>query len=75
MNNDERTHRYAMMGVVAYVQERIIMFEKDRRQLPEITILGQLEWEVLGANMDEDFSIAGIPCVPDLTTPFGVFFR
>lgn len=72
MNNDERLQRYAMMGVVAYVQERIISFEKAAHKLPALVVLGEMEWkQILRCKDDEEFTIAGIPCVPDLTKPCG----
>jgi hypothetical protein len=73
MNNEERKHRYEMMGVVSYVQEMVIAYDKKHEKLPAIAILGKLEWEILEATLDEDFSIAGIPCVPDLTKQQGVW--
>lgn len=74
MNNEERTHRYAMMGVVSYVEERLRMFHKENDKLPGIVILGKLEWdEIMGCKLDEDFSVAGIPVVPDFTKTHGVY--
>ena len=77
MNNEERTHRYAMMGVVAYVEERIADFQtKNGGQLPTICTLGKLEWEeIMGCTIDEDFSVGGVACVPDLTKPAGANLR
>jgi hypothetical protein len=74
MSNEERTHRYAMMGVVSYIQERISMYaEKNDGKRPEIIILGKLEWtDILGCAYDEDFSVAGIPVIPNLTKFMGV---
>jgi len=76
MNNDERTHRYAMMGVVAYVEERITKFKQEQGKLPEIVILGKLEWEqIMECAIDEDWSVAGVAVVPDLTSPAGARLR
>lgn len=73
MELEERTHRYAMMGVVAYVQELIISYERKQQRLPAMAILGKLEWEtILHSRNDEEFTVAGIPCIPDLTKPQGV---
>ena len=55
MNNDERTHRYAMIGVTAYIEERIKMFHKEKNRLPGIIILGSLEWvQIMGCKLDEE---------------------
>jgi hypothetical protein len=63
-----------MMGVVSYIQERIISYEKETHKLPGFVILGSLEWhEILQSKDDEEFTVAGIPCIPDLTKPQGVF--
>ena len=76
MNNDERTHRYSMMGVVAYVEERITKFKEEQGKLPDIVILGKLEWEqIMGCTIDEEWSVAGVAVVPDLTKPAGATLR
>ena len=73
MNSDERKHRYDMMGVVAYVEERIKIYEQENGRKPGLAILGKLEWvDIMGCAVDESWSVAGIPCVPDLTKQQGV---
>lgn len=73
METDERVHRYAMMGVVAYIQELIISYEKRTHILPAMAILGKLEWEyILRSKNTEEFTVAGVECIPDLTKPCGV---
>ncbi len=68
MTNEERMHRYAMMGVVSYIEELITMYFEKTGKKPGIVILGRLEWdEIMGCKLDEDFLVAGIPVVPDFT--------
>jgi len=72
VNSDERRHRYDMMGVIAYVEERIKAFEAENGHKPDMVILGKLEWiDIMGCTVDENWSVAGVPCVPDLTKQQG----
>lgn len=72
MSNEERTHRYAMMGVTAYIEERIKMYHEEQGVKPALVILGKLEWEaIMGCKLDEDWSVAGIPVIPDFTKQQG----
>jgi hypothetical protein len=65
-----------MMGVTAYIEERIAMYHQENGKLPEIVILGKLEWEeIMGCKLDEDWSVASIPVVPDFTRPAGAVVR
>ncbi len=62
-----------MMGVTSYIQERILAYRKDHDRPPSIVLLGRLEWEeIMGCKLDEEWSVAGIPVVPDFTKPAGV---
>lgn len=73
MEPDERLHRYAMMGVVAYTEQMIIAYEQRTHQMPTMAILGRMEWEhILRSKNTEEFTVAGVTCVPDLTAPYGV---
>ena len=73
MPNQERVHRYAMMGVTAYIEERIKMYYEKEGKKPAIVILGKLEWEeIMGCTYTEEWSVAGIPVVPNLMKPLGV---
>jgi hypothetical protein len=74
MDNAERTNRYAMMGVISYVQELVIAHNRKHDKMPALAVIGKLECEILGAKAHEDdFSIAGVTVVPDPTRPVGAF--
>ena len=62
-----------MMGVTSYIQERILAYHKEHDKRPAIVLLGKLEWEeIMGCKLDEEWSVAGIPVVPDFSKPSGV---
>ena len=67
--------RYAMLGLVSYIEERAKVFEVERKRRPRACIVGQLEWlAILGCEPSEDFSVAGITVIPDDTLTNGVRF-
>lgn len=59
--------RYATIGLVAYVEERIRLFEQTNFMKPAKIYLGKVEWqEVLGFGPVAELKIGGVECAPDL---------
>ena len=66
MEIDERRRRYEMLGVVSYAEQKIVDFKVKHGKNPSMVLLGQLEWEViLLCEPDTEFTIAGVPAVPN----------
>jgi len=59
---------YAMLGLTAYIEERLKLFEQTEGRKPTIVVVGALEWTVVLQNEPTDeWSVAGVPVIPDLS--------
>lgn len=73
MKDAEVVHRYAMMGLTAYIEEQIKDFEREHLKKPALVLLGELEWvAIMDAAAVDEFSVAGVNAVPDPTLHRGV---
>jgi hypothetical protein len=73
VTDEECVHRYAMLGVVGYVENHIRIWLIAHDGIPPTSvIMGQLEWDVMGAKGADDWSIAGVRVIPDAARPAGV---
>jgi len=60
---------YTQMGLVAYVEHKIKVFELAYGR-PTTIYLGELEWKtILQSHPTRDLKIAGVNCVPRLDEP------
>lgn len=73
MTADERLKRYAMLGIVNYVEVQIAIWKAGHDGIaPGAILMGELEWGIMGAEGADDWSIAGVKVVPDSTSEAGV---
>lgn len=64
---------YAMLGVVAYIEQQIKRFRAENDNLePTAVIVGRREWEILGAAPDANRSIHGVKVIPSEQLEGGV---
>lgn len=56
---------YAMLGVVAYIEQQIKRWRAENDNLePTTIIIGKQEWEILGCENGANRSIRGVKVIP-----------
>ena len=49
------------LGVVARIEEAVEAFEREHKRSPSIAVVGRVEWEILGATFDDEFTVDNVP--------------
>ena len=73
MSADERVHRYAMLGLVAYIESKVNEYERANGFKPLSVVVGRLEWEtIMGCDPTTEWSVKGVVVVPNDNRESGV---
>lgn len=68
MTDEETVHRYAMLGLTAYIEHKLQRFKDEKMMEPQLVIVGRLEWVVvMGCTDTDEWSVAGVPVAPNLS--------
>lgn len=62
MQDTEVVRGYALLGLTAFIEAQLAKTNK-----PTMVIVGQLEWfAILGCEPTDEYTIGGVPVVPDM---------
>ncbi len=66
MEDTEVVRGYALLGLTAFIEAQVAA-RKRADNNPDMVVVGQLEWfAILGCEAGDDYSIGGVPVVPDM---------